>query len=114
MALMEKVDQLALVVASGHQADELTQQLVGNKFYFTRIDSSGGILQEQTICLLIGFHRSRLPVLVGLAEEYCRPYQEYIPTQINLAEGAPPFPLIEAQAGGALIYVLDVERFEQL
>ena len=114
MAPVEKVDQLALVVASGRQAEELTQQLVRNSFYFTQIDSSGGILQEQTICLLIGFNQSRLPVLVGLAEQYCQPYHEYIPAQINLAEGAPPFPLIEAQAGGALIYVLDVERFEQL
>jgi uncharacterized protein YaaQ len=114
MAPAEEVNQLAFVIVSGRQADDLTQHLVQNGFYFTRIDSSGGILQEQTICLLIGFNLARMPVLTRLAEKYCQPYQEYIPAQINLAAGAPPFPMIEAQSGGALIYTLDVERFAQL
>ncbi len=114
MATAETVDQIAFVVTSGRQSEELMQHLVQERFYFTRIDSSGGILQDPTICLLIGLNHLRMPVLLDLVEQYCHPYREFIPAQINLATGMPPLQMIEAQSGGALVYVLDVERFEQL
>ena len=114
MATAEKVDQIAFVIVSGRQSEELMQHLVQEHFYFTRIDSSGGILQDSTICLLIGMNHARLPVMFDLAEKYCHPFQEFIPTQISLSGGMPPLQMIEAQSGGALVYVLDVEQFVQL
>jgi uncharacterized protein YaaQ len=114
MTAIDAVNQLAFVVVSGRQAEEFMQRLSQNRFYFTRIDSSGGILQEATFCLLIGLNQARLPVLLGLAELYCKPYQEYIPAQLNLNSAVPTLHMIEAQAGGALVYVLGVERFEQI
>ncbi len=108
------VDQLALVVVSGRQADELMRQLVQARFYFTKIDSSGQLLQESTVCLLIGFSSNQLERLMGVIRVACHLRQEYVPTQLTMTNSLPPLTMIEAQVGGALVYVMDVEQFIQL
>jgi uncharacterized protein YaaQ len=107
------VNQLVLVVVSERQGEDLLQAMVKERFYFTKIDSSGMVFQEPNLCLLIGLNNSRLSTLLDLVTRYCQPYQEYVPVQFNLPTGMPPLSMIEASAGGALVYVLDVERFEQ-
>ncbi len=107
------VNQLIFLIVSERQAEELLKTLVRERFYFTKIDSSGMVFQEPTLCLLIGLNNSRLPALLDLAGKCCSTYEEYIPVQFNPPAGFPPMSMIEARAGGALIYVLDVERFEQ-
>ncbi len=107
------INQLVILTVSGHQADDLMQKLVKNHFYFTKIDSQGGGFQESTLCLLIGVNNSRLPDLLELVERCCKPYRQYIPAQISVPPSYSPMPMIEAQLGGALVYVLNLERFEQ-
>jgi uncharacterized protein YaaQ len=108
-----QVNQLVFIVVSERQADELLKALVKERFYFTKIDSSGMIFQEPTLCLLIGLNSTRRDALMELVGQCCRPFEEYIPVQFNAPAGFPPMSMIEARAGGALVYVLDVERFEQ-
>jgi uncharacterized protein YaaQ len=108
------VDLLVLLSVSGRQSSELIAQLIREKFYFTRIDSSGGLVQEPTNTLLIGLAHTRADRLFQIVEEYCKPYREYIPVNINLHQGVPPLSMVEAQVGGALVYTMNVERFEQL
>lgn len=108
------INQLVILTVSGHQADELAQQLVKNQFYFTKIDSQGGGFQEPTLCLLIGLNSSRLNSLLSLVNRCCKPYRQYIPAQISIPPNYSPLPMIEAQMGGALVYVINIEQFEQI
>lgn len=108
------VDMLVLLVVSGRQSSDLIASLVHEHFYFTQIDSSGGLVQEPTVALLIGLSSTRAEQLFHLVEEICQPYQEYIPVTINLHQGITPMSVVEAQVGGALIYTMNVERFEQI
>ena len=110
-AANEPVNQLILVVVADRQADELMRQLVKERFYFTKIDSSGNPLQEPTICLLIGLNRSRLNHLMQVIRAACRRRQEYIPVQLNPPAGLPPMQMIEAQVGGATVYGVEVDEF---
>jgi len=110
----DPVNLLVILIISGRQSADLTAQLVREKFYFTQIDSSGGVVQEPTVSLLIGLNDTRMDRLIQLVNECCKPYQEYIPVTITLQPGIPPLPMIEAQMGGALVYSMAVERFEQL
>ena len=108
------IDQLVVVTVLGAQADTLTKHLNREGFYVTRIDSSGGILDEVTTSMLIGLAKARLDHLLGILRECCHARRRYIPVHVEapLLEVQPA--VIEAEVGGALIYVLDVERFEQL
>lgn len=111
---MTEIDHLAFIVTSGAQASDLEQEMRQAGFYFTHIDSMGGILQEQTVCLLAGTSGPRLPELLDLAQQACKPYRQFIPTHLNVQTHLAPLPMVEAEMGGAVIYIVEVERFEQI
>lgn len=107
------VDQLAIVIVARAQASGLTHRLTRDGFYVTQLNSSGGLLDEPTVSLLIGFDKRRLPYLLGDLHRCCERRRQLIPAQVE----TPPLylhpPLIEVEVGGAAIFVLDVEHFEQ-
>lgn len=107
------VNKLLFALVSGRQAEDLMQALVRERFYFTRLDSAGLIFQDPTVCLMIGLNGSRLERLKGLIAKYCPPRKEYIPVQFNPPAGLRSMSMIEAQIGGALVYIVDVDHFEQ-
>lgn len=108
------VNQLVVANVAGEQAGELTRALIEDGFYVTQIDSSGGLLQEITVSFLVGLDRARLPRLLEHIRTRCSTRTRYVPAHLDatMAEVQPL--VIEAQVGGATVYVLDVERFEQL
>jgi uncharacterized protein YaaQ len=114
MASGDAINQLAIATVSGAQAGALIDRLTRDGFTVTRVDSSGGILHEATVSLLIGLEQARLSHLLALIRECCRTRRRFIPAHVEapLLEIQPM--LIEAEVGGATVYVLDVERFEQL
>lgn len=114
MAFDSEINRLVILIVSGRQAGEVMQQLTRHRFYFTRIDSSGGVFQEPTECLLIGLNSERMVPLLRLVRKYCKVQKQYIPARMNMPMGYSPMPMIEAQFGGALIYTMDVEHFEQI
>jgi uncharacterized protein YaaQ len=108
------INQLVIATVAGTQAGSLTERLTRDGFYVTQVDSSGGVLYEATLSLLIGLDRTRLPRLLEIIRECCRTRRRFVPAHVEapLLEVQPV--MIEAEVGGATIYVLDVERFEQL
>ncbi len=114
MTTTNEINQLIILIVSGRQAGDFMQLMIQNKFYFTKIDSSGGVFQEPTVCFLIGLNATRLASLMTLLNACCKTYHEYIPAQMNLNPGYTPISMIEAQVGGALVYALNIERFIQI
>lgn len=110
----QAVDQLIIATVSGARSGALTDRLTSDGFYVTRVDSSGGILYEATVSLLIGLEKARLPRLLEHVRECCCTRRRFIPAHVEapLLEVQPV--MIEAEVGGATIYALDIERFEQV
>jgi len=107
------VDQLALVAAFESQANPLMASLTGDGFYVTQVDTSGGLLYEAKVSLLIGLNRARLPDLLAHIRACCGTEVRFVPAYgETLAVDTQPM-IFEAEVGGATIYVLDVEHFEQ-
>ncbi|MCS7179127.1 MAG: cyclic-di-AMP receptor [Anaerolineae bacterium] len=108
------VNQLVIATVAGEQAGDVIRTLVAEGFHVTRIDSTSGLLQEATVSLLIGLDRSRLPHLLERIRTLCSPYIRYLPVhlEVTMAEIQPL--MIETQVGGATVFVLNVERFEQV
>lgn len=111
---MADIDHLAFIITSGAQAGDLEQGMRQAGFYFTHIDSLGGILQEQSVCLMAGTTEPRLPELLELARQNCKPYHQFLPTHLNIQTNMAPLPMVEAEMGGATVYIVEVERFEQI
>jgi uncharacterized protein YaaQ len=110
---MQNVDTLIFLITSGPQSEQLMKDLRQESFHFTVIDSTGGIIRESQVCLLLGLENKRMPILSELMRRNCQPYRQYIPTQARLPGDLTSMPMVEAQMGGALVYMMNVERFEQ-
>lgn len=108
------VNQLVFATVAGTDADELTERLIEDGFYVTRIDSYGSFFQEATVSLLLGLDKTRLPQLLEHIRTCCHTRQQYLPAHIegSFSEAQPV--MIEAEVGGATVFAFDVERFEQL
>ena len=108
------IDQLLIVNVLGEQSSELRHRLIRDGFQITEMNSAGGLVQELQVSLLIGLNRSRQAQLLQHIRDCCRRQKRFLPTQF---EGSPTVfhsAVIEAEVGGAVIFVLDVERFERL
>jgi len=107
-------DRLVILIVSGSQSGTLMNHLTRQGYHFTVIDSTNAMLQELIHCLLIGFFHTRLSELLDIIRKNCQPYRKYIPTQNLLPGELANLPVVKARFGGALVYMLNVERFEQL
>jgi uncharacterized protein YaaQ len=79
----------------------------------TRLASSGGFLGQGNCTLLIGLNKDQNQKAIQVLGQTCQRRVEYISTPL---EGAPyhmPLPT-PVTVGGATIFVLEVERFEEL
>ncbi len=110
----QTINQLVIAVVSGAQAGGLTQRLRAAGFYFTQLDSWGGLLEEPTVCLLIGLDAVNRPALIDLIRQCCQVHRQYIPARLDASMLQVQPVMIEAEVGGAAVYTVAVERFVQL
>lgn len=108
------IDQLCLVTVLGEQTAELTTRLVADGFQVTLMNSSGGLLQEVQVSLLIGLPHTRMNALLVHIREICRRQRRFIAAHLEGSSSLFQPAIIEAETGGAIVYVIEVERFEKL
>lgn len=79
----------------------------------TQLSSSGGFLGRRNATLLIGLAEGQEEPVVRILSKVCRRRVEYVATPL---EGSPfHLPLsTPVTVGGATIFTLDVERYEEL
>ena len=114
MTSQANLDQLFIVTVGGEQAGELTTRLVADGFYITEMNSSGGLLQEAQVSFVIGAPRPRQEQLLAHIRDCCRRQRRFIAAHLEGSSSLFQPAIIEAETGGAIVYVLDLERFEQL
>jgi uncharacterized protein YaaQ len=112
MPAPDPINQLVVVTLAREQLDELIQHLTQDGFQATQVDR-GSLLQEIPVSLLIGLNRVRLPRLLKHVRECCHVRRRFIPAQAETPWQSLGM-MIEAEVGGAVVYALDVDRFEQL
>lgn len=107
---------LVLAIVQDVDATSLSDSLVSEKFKVTRINTAGGFLREGNASFLIGVEDKRLGELMGIIRRCCVTRTQYVnplPPIMEPGEFLMPYP-VEVQVGGAIVFVLDVERYEQL
>jgi uncharacterized protein YaaQ len=109
-----EIDRLVIINVSRPQSKKLMAKLNRQQFYFTIIDSNNSLFLEATVLLLLGLNHTRLDILDQLVQQYCQPYRKLIPVQIRAAGETGQFPVLESLEGGATMFSLPVEHFEQI
>lgn len=109
-----QVDRIFIITVMGEQAAELRARLTREGFQITEINTAGGLLQEAQISYLLGFPSPRQPQVLAILREVCKRQRRYLPAHLEGSASLFHAAIIEAEVGGAVVFALDVERFEQL
>jgi uncharacterized protein YaaQ len=107
--------QLVLGIVQDEDAGAVVEALGQAGFRSTRINTVGGFLRKGNATILVGVAREELQRALVIIRDNCETRSEYfVPTAPG--EVGEPYPLdpVQVQVGGATVFVLDVERFEQL
>jgi uncharacterized protein YaaQ len=108
---------MKLVVAVIHDRDQkrTSDALLKSGFKFTKIGSTGGFLREGNVTMLIGAEEQEVDGLMALLSDSSRAREQYVnvlppeATPVGTFMASP----VKVQVGGAIAFVLDVERFER-
>ena len=101
--------KLVITVVEDNDVAFLMEALVDNGFQATKLASTGGFLLQGNTTLLIGVQDDRLEQVLEIIRSTCAPRKKIIP-QLPTAIGVP----IEIEAGGAIVFVVDVAQFWKL
>ncbi|MGB9587737.1 MAG: cyclic-di-AMP receptor [Armatimonadota bacterium] len=108
---------MKLVITVIHDRDKhrISDALVKSNFKFTKLASTGGFLRDGNITFLIGVEEKRLDELLSVIQESCKTREQYanfIPGDAGPIGVFIPSP-VKVLVGGAVVFVVDVERFER-
>ena len=108
--------KLIVAVVQGKDADRLVQALTARGFRATRIDSTGGFLRESNVTLLIGVQEAYAPEVMRIVRENSYTRTRFVNPLMPIVEPGEFFvsQAIEAHEGGAVCFVLTIERYERI
>jgi uncharacterized protein YaaQ len=109
---------MKLIVAVIHEKDQrhVQDSLLENAFQFTNVASTGGFLREGNVTLMIGVDEEQVDQLIEVIRESCQTREQYVnvmPPTMEPVGTVIPSP-VKVVVGGAILFVLDVERFEKI
>jgi uncharacterized protein YaaQ len=109
---------MKLVVAIVHNEDAapLVNALLEKKYRATRLHSSGGFLRQSNATVILGVDEEQVDAVLSVVRENCTSRTQVVnpmPPIMEPGEFSIPYP-VEVQMGGAVVFVLPVERFERL
>jgi len=104
---------LMLAIVQEQDLDTATQALTKLDHPVVFLSSAGGFLGRRNATLLIGLHEGKEEGAIKILEESCRQRIEYLTLPL---EGSPlPMPTpVPVTVGGATIFALPVEYFEEI
>ena len=107
------IKQLMLAVVQDQDMDTATRALEQLDLPVVFLSSAGGFLGRRNATLLIGLRPGREDAAIRALEESCRQRIEYLTLPL---EGSPlPMPTpVPVTVGGATVFALPVEHFEEL
>lgn len=104
--------KLVIGIVHSDDADQLASALRDGGFSSTKISTTGGFLREGNATILVGTEEANVPKVMDVIKRSCHTRTQYVnplPPVMEPGELYMPNP-VEVQVGGAVIFVLDVER----
>ena len=106
--------KLALIIVSNEDSTKVANALVKNKFFVTKLASTGGLLLSGNTTLLVGTEDERVDEAMRIVGEYSRTRKKEVPSTFPSEFGMFQSVPLEVQVGGATIFILSVEQYKKL
>lgn len=107
--------KLVLAVVQDQDSNKLMNALVKNNFRATKLASTGGFLKSGNTTFMIGTEDIRVERALQIIKENCRSREQLVAPVSPMGGNADsyiPYP-VEVEVGGATVFVLPIEQFEQ-
>ena len=106
--------KLLIVIASDSDADSLIQKLVQRGYPATKVSSTGGFLRRGNATIISGVDAEDVDNVIAIIRSECQARTEFLPAQaLPFPESIYPAEPVEVRTGGAIVFVVSVERFER-
>ena len=108
--------KLVIAVVHNEDARVLIDALLAHEYRATWLHSSGGFLKQSNATILVGVDEEKVEDVVGLVRANCRARTQPVspmPPIMEPGEFFMPYPL-EVEVGGAVVFVLPVDRLERI
>lgn len=106
--------KLLLTIVQDQDVPALLEALVENDFRATKLASTGGFLRAGNTTLMIGVEKERVQSLLKLIQTICQPREQADPTPRMFGGEDFSLGLEKISVGGAIVFSVDVERFERI
>lgn len=107
--------KMVIAIVQDKDSPKLAQNLVKAGVRATKLASTGGFLHAGNTTFLIGTNEERVSDVLDLIKTSCRSREQVVTPMSPMGsqvESYVPYP-VSVQVGGATVFVLDVEQFEQ-
>ncbi len=103
--------KLVVAIVSSDDANKVQKALVKEKFFSTRLSTTGGFLRAGNVTFMIGINDEKIPKALEIIEKYSKKRSKLVPNTIVNEFGSFTALPIEVEVGGATVFVLNVEQF---
>lgn len=105
--------KLIFAIVQDDDAANLNDTLTEEGFRVTKLASTGGFLKEGNTTFIVGVDNEKVNHVLAMIEEVCRTREQIVvstsPATIDTG-GFIPFP-VEIEVGGAVVFVVDVDKY---
>lgn len=105
--------KLVLAVVEDDDAAVLMDALIEEKFSVTKLASTGGFLLRGNTTLLIGVSADQVDQVLHIIRRTCVRRKKLMPQPPSEIPAPVSMP-IEAETGGAAVWVVDVDQFHRI
>lgn len=106
--------KLMLIIVSNEDASDVTKGLLNEKYFVTKLSSTGGLLHNGNTTLLVGVDDNKVSRVKEIVATYSKTRKKRInsgePGDFNMFSFFPT----DVSVSGATIFVLNVEEYHKL
>ncbi|OQB63107.1 MAG: hypothetical protein BWX94_00898 [Tenericutes bacterium ADurb.Bin140] len=106
--------KLIIIIVANEDATKVTNALLKEKFFVTKLATTGGLLMSGNTTLLVGTNEENVDHAIDIVGGYSKTRKKVVPSTIPNEFGMFSSYPLEVQVGGATIFVIDIEKFIKL
>jgi len=109
--------KLIVAIVQDQDSRAVLDALIADNYRATKVSTTGGFLVRGNSTILVGVQDAQVEDVVDILRKHCHARREFVSPVLPLSEAAAArhwVQPLEVEVGGATVFVLNVERFEQL
>ena len=106
--------KMSMAVVSGDDSNAVSAALTKARFSVTKLATTGGFLMSGNTTFLIGVEDDKVSEVIDIIAKHSKKRKQMVPSAGMVDVGMySAFP-VEVTVGGAIVFVMNVERFEKV